>query len=93
MKNPHNFIEEKHGKVPLHLVWEWKSLLIKDSDYANHHRFTLRCLSKNLVLVSVKLRSTIKTRRAKQIIHKAERQLLEDRVKVINNILWTIHSG
>ena len=27
-------------------------------------------------------------RRAKQIIHKAERQLLQDRVKGINGILW-----
>ena len=70
------------------LLWEWESLHTKDRDYKNQHRFTLRCLGKNLIAVSVKLASTIKTRRAKQIIHKVEGQLLQDRVKAINSILW-----
>ena len=87
MRNLHNFIEGKYGKESLHLLLEWETLHIKDSDYKNHHRFTLRCLGKDIVPVSVKLKSTIKPRRAKQIIHKAERQLLQDRVKAFNNIL------
>ena len=41
------------------LLQEWESLQIKDSDYKNHHRFTLRCLSKDLIPVSVTLKSTI----------------------------------
>ena len=69
-------MEEKHGKESLHLLLEWESLQIKDSDYRNHCRFTLRCLSKDLIPVSIILKSTINTRKAKQIIHKAERQLL-----------------
>ena len=80
-------MEEKHGKESLHLLWEWETLEVKDSDYRNHQRFTLRCLSKDLIPVSIRLRSTINTRRVKQIIHKAERQLLQDRVKGINGIL------
>ena len=78
MRNLHNFIEEKHGKESLHLLWEWVSLKIKDSDYRNHQRFTLRCISKDLIPVSVRLESTINGRRAKQIIHREERQLLQD---------------
>ena len=82
-----DFIKEKHGKESLCSLWEWESLESKDSDYRNHWRFTLRCLSKGLIPVSVRLISTINTRTAKQIIHKAERQLLQDRVKGINGIL------
>ena len=76
MRNLCNFIEEKHGKESLCLLWEWESLDVKDSDYKNHCGFTLGCLSKDLIPVSFRLKSTINTRRAKQIIHKAERQLL-----------------
>ena len=72
MRNLQRFIEEKHGKESLHLPWEWEILQIKDSDYKNHDRFTLRCLRKDLVPVCVKLKSTIKSRRANQIINKAE---------------------
>ena len=80
-------MKEKHGKESLCILQEWESLEIKDSDYRNHHRFTFRCLSKDLIPVSVGLKFTINTRRAKQIIHKAERQILQDRVKAIYSIL------
>ena len=52
-------MEEKHGKESLCLLWEWQSLEIKDSDYRNHHRFTLRNLSKDLISVSVRLKLQI----------------------------------
>ena len=81
-------MEKKHGWESLHLLWEWKSLEIKDSDDRNHCTFTLRCLSKHLIPVSLRLKSTINTRRAIQRIHKAERQLLQLRIKGINSILW-----
>ena len=87
MRNPHNLIEEKHGKEFLCLLWEWESLEIKDSDYKNHQRFTFRCISKDLLLVSIRLKSTIKSRRVKQIVHGAERQLLQDRGKGIKGII------
>ena len=59
-------MEEKHGKESMHLLLGWVSLQIKDSDFRNHHRFTLRCLSKDLIPVSVRLKSTINTRSAKK---------------------------
>ena len=80
-------IEEKHGKQSLCLLQEWESLEIKDSDYRNHCRFTLRCFSKDLIPISVRLKSSINTGTAKHITHKAERQLLQDRVNGINSIL------
>ena len=48
------------------------------ADFSNHRRFTLRCLSKNLIPVSVRLKSNFKTPKSKQIIREAERALLNE---------------
>ena len=86
MKNQHEYIQENHGLETLQLLQKWEKWVIKDSDYRNHRRFTLRCFSKGIVQVSLKLRSTNSniSNGARQITHKAEKQLLQDRVKCIN---------
>ena len=63
--------------------------MIKESNYKNHRRFTLRCISKGIIPASVRLKSTSnsRSRRAREIIYRAEKQLLLDRVKCINGIL------
>ena len=68
---------------------EWEKCVIKDSDFKNHRIFTLRCVSKGVIPVSVRLSSTRKdiTRKAMEIIYKAEKQLLKERVRYINVIL------
>ena len=48
--------------------------------------FTLRCLHKELIPVSIKLKSTLKTENARKIIRKAEKNLLQARIKAINSI-------
>ena len=60
------------------------------SDYKNHRLFTLRCLYKELIPVSIKLKSTLKTEKARQIIRKAEKDLLQARIKAIHSILDNI---
>ena len=57
--------------------------------YKNHGRFTLRCIGKDLLPVSVRLKSTSNngSRRAREKICKTEKQLLQDRIKCINGIL------
>ena len=57
------------------------------ADFANHRRFTLRCLSKGLVPVSICLQKNVKTPKGLQIIKRAERALLNERVRSINNTL------
>ena len=58
------------------------------ADFSNHRRFTLRCLSKNLIPVSARLkRLTFKTPKSKETIRKAERALLNEQVRSINNSL------
>ena len=60
---------------------------LRSSDYKNHRIFSLRCIHKELILVSIKLKSTLDTPKARQIIRKAEKDLLQARIKAINNIL------
>ena len=57
------------------------------ADFANHRRFTLRCLSKGLVPVSICLTKNIKTPKGLQIVRRAERALMNERIRSINNTL------
>ena len=61
-------------------------------DFTNHRRFTFRCLSKGLVPVSICLKKNIKTPKGLQIIERAERSLLNERVRSINNTLNMLKS-
>ena len=61
-------------------------------DFANHRRFTLRCLAEDLVPVSICLKQNIKTPKGLQIIKKVERALLNERVRSINNTLNMLKS-
>ena len=87
MRNLHNILLQEDGIEARRLFRLWEKLKIRASDYRNHRIFTLRCLHSDLILVSIKLKSTIKSTRAKQILRKAEKELLQARIKSINFIL------
>ena len=55
--------------------------------FQNHRIFTIRCLKEDLIPVSIKLRSNIKTPRAMIIIKKTERALLNERIRNIYNTI------
>ena len=65
----------------------WEKLQLRASEYKNHRIFTLRCIHNDLVPSSIKLKSTLKSTRANQILRKAEKDLLQARVKSINFVL------
>ena len=90
MRNLHQIILQEYGLEAWHLFRDWKRLWLRESDYKNHRIFTLRCLHKDLVPVNTKLKSTLKTKRAKEIIRKAEKDLIQARIKAINSILDNI---
>ena len=69
------------------LFRDWERLPLRASNYKNHRIFTLRSLHKDLIPVSIKLKSTLKTEKARKRIQKAEKDLLQARVKAINSIL------
>ena len=56
-------------------------------DFSNHRRFSLRCLSKDIRPISTRLRSNIKTPKGHHIIRKAEKTLLNERIRSINNTI------
>ena len=87
MRNLHNILLQEDGIEAQCLFRLWEKLRIRTSDYKNHRIFTLRCLHNDLIPVSIKLKSTIKSTRAKQILRKAEKELLQARIKSINFIL------
>ena len=62
----------------------------KMADDRNHRRFTLKCIKAGITPVSCKIKDTLRNNsiRSYNIIHKAEKQLLYERIKNINNILY-----
>ena len=55
------------------------------ADFKNHRRFMIRCLDSNIIPVSLRLKSNIRTPRAINISKKTERLLLNKRVRTINS--------
>ena len=90
IRNLHQIILQEYGLEVQHLFRDWERLWLRASDYKNHRIFTLRSLHKELIPVSIKLKSTLKTETAKKIIRKAEKDLLQARIKAINSILDNI---
>ena len=87
MRNLHLIILQEFGIEARHLLREWERLWLRSSDHKNHRIFSLRCIHKELIPVSIKLKSTLDTPKARQIIRKPEKDLLQARIKAINNIL------
>ena len=87
MRNLHKFILENNGIEALRLFRDWERLQYRECDYKNHRIFTLRCLHNDLVPVSIKLKSTLRSERAREILISAEKQLLQARLKSINSLL------
>ena len=87
MRNLHLIILQEFGIEARRLLREWERLWLRSSDYKNHRIFSLRCIHKELIPVSIRLKSTLDTPKARQIIRKAEKDLLQARIKAINNIL------
>ena len=88
MINLHKYIKEIYGQEALNQLQLWEKDTIRLSKYKNHI-YTLRCISNNLVPVSVKLKLSHSklSQGARKIIEKAERQLLQDRARCINKTI------
>ena len=87
MRSLHLHIRREYGKENVDTFRGWEKIENKMADFSNHQRFSLRCLNQDLIPVSIRLRSTIKTPKGKQIVKKVERALLNERIRSINNTL------
>ena len=80
-------LEQKYGKNTIAIFRKWEKMEGRVSNFKNHHRFSLRCLSKGVTPVSLQLKNLTRTQRGEGIIQKAEKQLLNERIRNINYIL------
>ena len=86
MRSLTKVLEQKYGKNTIAIFRKWEKMEAKVSDFKNHRRFSLRCLSKGVTPVSLWLKNLTRTQRGEDI-QKAEKQLLNERIRNINYIL------
>ena len=65
----------------------WGKTEKKMANYRNHRRFSIKCLKREIIPVSIKLKTNIHTRKASEIIRRAEKQLLNECIRTINNMI------
>ena len=80
-------LQQRYGKITIKTYRKWEKIEIKMSNYRNHLGFSLRCLDRGLIPVSLRLKNLLRTQRGKGIIYKTERRLLNERIKNINMTL------
>ena len=85
-------LRTKYGEESVRFIRKWEIIVKKMADYRNHRRFTLKCIKASITPVSCKLKNPLsyKSSRSYQIIHKATKQLLYERIRNINSILATL---
>ena len=87
MRNIHAYIVSEYGKENMKTFWQWEKTEMKMAHFQNHRRFSLRCLSKDIIPVSVKLRHNVKAPKGNYIVRKAEKALLNEGMRSINNTI------
>ena len=87
MRNLHLHIRTEYDEESKEIFCCLERIQLKMADFQNHRRFTLRCLSKKVVPVSIRLKSQVKTPKGLQIIRRAEISLLNERIRLINNTI------
>ena len=80
-------MKEEFGQRSIFLLGQWEKLEKKMANYRNHLRFTIGCLKNEVIPVSIRLKTSVKTSKGFQIIRRAERQLLNECIRSINNTL------
>ena len=85
MRNLHAYVNQEYGPGSIFLLRRWEKLEKKMANIRNHRQFTIKCLKNNIIPVSVRLKTNIKTTKGLDIIRRAEKQLLNECVRSINN--------
>ena len=84
MRKLHSIIKNEFGGKVLPYSGNGNIIL---RSLPTYRRFTLRCLSQKITPVSLRLKSNIKTERGTKIIQRAEKQLMDERVRLINSTI------
>ena len=94
VRNLFKYLKDKYGETSVRLLRFWEFTVTKMVDHRNHRRFTIMCIKIRVILVSCRIRNPLhlKTNKTYQIIQKAERQLLYERCRNLNSILYVMKS-
>ena len=84
MRNLIHVLEQKYGGKSISIFRNWEKMEGKVSNFKNHQRFSLRCLSQGVTPVSLKLKNLTRTRKGDGITKRAEKQLLNEQIRNIN---------
>ena len=87
MRNLHSHLNEEFGEESVFLLQQWEKYEKKIADFCNHRRFSLKCLKYDVIPVSIRLKSNVRTVKGLEIIRKTERKLLYECIRSINNSL------
>ncbi|XP_072048289.1 uncharacterized protein [Amphiura filiformis] len=89
--NLHNCIRSQFGKDCLDIVRKLERVSLKIARYRNHLRFNLNCFNAHITPKSLHLSSAIKGYVANNILRKAERSLVNERIRQTNFTLDILH--
>ena len=87
MRNIHVHIRSEYGLENVRILQHWERIECKMADFKNHRRFSLRCLSEDVIPVSIKLKSNIRTPKGQYIVRRAEKALLNEIIRLVNNTI------
>ena len=68
MRKLHAFIKQEFGEESVFKLHLWEKTEKKMANYQNHRRFMIKCLKRDIIPVSIKLKTSIYTREASEII-------------------------
>ena len=88
--NLHNNVRQSYGQSKVKEIRDFENCEKKIQRHRNHLVYTLRCRDLDLTPSSLQLRSPINTKRAQDIINRAQKSLVKERIRVINNKLGNL---
>ena len=87
MRNLHLDLKEEFGEKSVFLLRQWEKIEKKMADFRNHRRFPFKCLSYDIIPVSTRQKTNVRTAKGLEIIKKTERKLLNECIRSINNTI------
>ena len=87
MRNLHQHLNEEFGEESVFLLQQWEKYEKKMADIRNHRRFSFKCLKFDVIPVSIRLKTNVKTTKGLKIIRKTERKLINEHIRSINSSL------
>jgi len=83
--NIFNVIKAQYGESILAKIRRLERLRIRYGNCTNHLRFSLRCLHSDLLPKDLKIKCKVNTRRSREILRRASRMLLQERIHLNHN--------